>query len=97
MIGIATFWIGFRHLDSSIAFGQSVLPGRLPGCPCAEGDNCTHVRTRRDPRHPRVPYQTDYFFASPKLASSLRQCEVLASDEWFSISDHAPIVADFEF
>lgn len=71
-------------------------PGRLPGCPCAEGDNCAHVRTRRDHRHPSVPYQTDYLFASPKLASGLRQCEVLASDEWFSISDHAPIVADFE-
>ena len=25
-----------------------------------------------------------------------RLCEVLASDEWFAISDHPPIVADFQ-
>jgi hypothetical protein len=25
----------------------------------------------------------------------LTACEVLATDEWFGISDHAPIVADF--
>jgi exonuclease III len=71
-------------------------PGRLPGCPCAEGDRCEHVRTRRDPRRPDVPYQTDYLFASRDLASRLQSCVVLASDEWFSLSDHAPIVADFE-
>jgi hypothetical protein len=70
-------------------------PGRLAGCPCLEGDDCAHVRTRRDVRHPSVPYQTDYLFASAKLASRLESCEVLASEEWFSISDHAPILADF--
>jgi hypothetical protein len=71
-------------------------PGRLTDCPCAEGDECGHVRTRRDPRYPSVPYQTDYLFASPRLASRLVSCEALASDEWFAISDHAPIVALFE-
>ena len=60
---------------------------------CLQGDDCAHVRTRRDPKHPDVPYQTDYLFASPKLAS-LVSCEVLASDRWFAISDHALIVAD---
>jgi exonuclease III len=71
-------------------------PGRLNGCLCLEGNDCAHVRTRKDPKHPDVPYQTDYLFASPKLASALVSCEVLASDEWFAISDHAPIVADFQ-
>ena len=71
-------------------------PGRLEGCLCVEGDDCAHVRTRRDSHWPEVPYQTDYLFASPKLASALISCEVLATDEWFAISDHAPIVADFQ-
>ena len=70
--------------------------GRLAGCPCIDGDDCAHVRTRRDPRRPAVPYQTDYLFASPRLAATLISCEVLASDDWFAISDHAPIVAVFE-
>jgi exonuclease III len=42
-----------------------------------------------------VRYQTDYLFASPKLASALVSCEVRATQEWFEISDHAPIVAEF--
>ena len=71
-------------------------PGRLEGCKCLEGDACMHVRTRRDPRRPAIPYQTDYLFVSAKMAKTLRSCEVLASDEWFELSDHAPIVAEFD-
>jgi hypothetical protein len=71
-------------------------PGRLQGCPCTEGQACTHVRTRRDSRYPDVPYQTDYLFASPRAGFTLASCQVLASEEWFAISDHAPIVADFQ-
>ena len=71
-------------------------PGRLEGCRCLEGDDCAHVRTRTDRQHPSIPYQTDYLFASAGLASRLTYCEALASDERFAMSDHAPIVADFE-
>jgi endonuclease/exonuclease/phosphatase family metal-dependent hydrolase len=70
--------------------------GRLTGCPCIEGENCSHVRTRRDAKRPSVPYQTDYLFASQKLAARLVSCASLATDEWFAISDHAPILAEFE-
>jgi hypothetical protein len=88
-------------LDRIAAFGlidcirAKRSAGRLIGCPCADGDRCAHVRTRRDGRRPDVPYQTDYLFASPKLVADLISCEVIATDEWFAISDHAPIVADF--
>jgi hypothetical protein len=71
-------------------------PGRLEGCPCTLGDDCTHTRTRRDSRRPDVPYQTDYLWASADLAERLVSCEALSQDEWFAISDHAPIVADFD-
>jgi endonuclease/exonuclease/phosphatase family metal-dependent hydrolase len=71
-------------------------PGRLEGCTCTFGDACTHTRTRLDPRRPNVPYQNDYLWASKKLAARLVSCTALATDEWFSISDHAPIVAEFD-
>jgi len=71
-------------------------PGRLVGCQCVEGENCSHVRTRRDRRYPKIPYQTDYLFASPRLAAGLVSCEALATDEWFAFSDHAPILAVFQ-
>lgn len=70
-------------------------PGRLAGCPCLAGDSCTHVRTQRRAQQPAVPFQTDYLFASAKVGGALVSCEVLANDEWFAFSDHAPIVADF--
>jgi endonuclease/exonuclease/phosphatase family metal-dependent hydrolase len=70
--------------------------GRLDGCPCTFGDDCTHTRTRLDSRWPNVPYQTDYLWASASLAKRLRSCTALATDEWFAISDHAPIIAEFE-
>ena len=70
--------------------------GPLEGCPCTFGPNCRHARTRRDPRRPSIPYQTDYLFASRALAERLTKCEVFADDDWFALSDHAPIVATFE-
>jgi exonuclease III len=85
----------FEALGLVDCLKQTRASGRLANCPCVD-DDCTHVRTRRDHRHPTVPYQTDYLFASERLASGLVSCEALASDEWFSVSDHAPIVAVFE-
>jgi len=70
--------------------------GRLEGCLCTHGDDCTHTRTRLDPRRPHVAYQTDYLWASRLLAKRLRSCTALATDEWFAISDHAPILAEFD-
>ena len=70
--------------------------GRLQDCHCTDGDACEHVRTRKDSHYPGVPYQTDYLFASKRMAACLVSCEALATEEWFAISDHAPIVADFQ-
>ncbi len=72
------------------------IPGPLEGCPCGKGDACTHVWTRRTPSNPDLPGQIDYLFATPNMAECLVSCTALATDEWFAISDHAPIVADFE-
>ena len=96
MIGTVVSWIEIAALGLVDCLRAKRAPGRLEGCRCLEGDDCTHVRTRTDRRYPSIPYQTDYLFASAGLASRLTYCEALASDERFAISDHAPIVADFD-
>jgi exonuclease III len=50
-------------------------------------------------RHHRIgiPWQTDYLFASAALLPNLISCEVLNSSEIDLLSDHSPIVAEFEF
>jgi endonuclease/exonuclease/phosphatase family metal-dependent hydrolase len=85
----------FRVLGLVDCLAAKRKPGRLDGCTCQFGDDCNHTRTRRDPRHLSIPYQTDYLFASKALADRLASCESLATDEWFALSDHAPIVANF--
>lgn len=70
--------------------------GALKDCRCADGDDCTHTWTRLDPRHPMIPYQMDYLFASPALVERLVGCEALSPLEWSRYSDHGPIVATFE-
>jgi hypothetical protein len=67
-----------------------------PNCPCGLGHGCTHTWTKLDSKHPTVPYQDDYLFASPALAERLVSCEALAHDVWPSPSDHYPAVATFE-
>lgn len=109
-LNVGTQWIGrdkrFNARDNIVlkrieAYGfvdclrATRTPGRLSGCRCDDGEDCTHVQTRRDARFPNVPFQTDYLYASKLLAARLRECRVLATPEIFDISDHAPIVADF--
>lgn len=69
--------------------------GRLVGCPCSLGEECRHSWTRRDPRHPETAYQMDYLFASPALAERLERCVALSPLEWYTRSDHSPILAAF--
>lgn len=74
---------------------QTRPPGRLENCPCSFGEECTHTRTRVDPRYPHIPYQMDYLFASRALAKRLTSCQALDSPSWRKRSDHFPIVATF--
>jgi hypothetical protein len=41
------------------------------------------------------PFQDDWVFASPSLICT--RCEPLDTDEAWGLSDHCPVVADFEF
>lgn len=94
-----------RHrsvLERIRAFGlvdclEAMRPhGSLDGCRCGRVDECRHTWTKFDPARPTVAYQDDYLFASPSLADRLVTCEAYDPREWASISDHAPIVAEFD-
>jgi hypothetical protein len=70
----------------------------LVNCPCGGGDDCQHVRTLRFRRNPNsVPWQNDYIFASRNLASRLRDCRTLDTEDIWAESDHCILLATFEF
>jgi exonuclease III len=69
---------------------------RLRGCPCGASD-CAHVQTHRAKRS-RVPWQFDYLYATRPLAERVTLCRALnggEADPW-ALSDHCPVVADFD-
>ncbi len=69
--------------------------GPLVGCRCSD-EACRHVRTRRDNKHPDEPWQNDYIFVSPAMSERLTSATVVATEETFEMSDHAPIIVEFE-
>lgn len=69
--------------------------GPLAGCPC-DDDPCRHVQTQ-DHARSKVPWQNDYLFATKRLATQLRGCEVICpQDEEGVLSDHRVVVARFD-
>lgn len=96
-----------RHSESTldritIAYGLVNLTAglrpptdRLDGCPCRDRI-CGHIRTRRSSNSP-VPWQTDYLFASPKLAARIVRMRCPTDeDPAYAFSDHAPVIAELE-
>ncbi|MGE0039594.1 MAG: endonuclease/exonuclease/phosphatase family protein [Vicinamibacterales bacterium] len=70
---------------------------RLATCTCGLGDGCTHVQTfRSNNEADSEPIQLDYAYMSAALVPVLRRCEVVHSDEAWALSDHCPIVLDFD-
>lgn len=43
-----------------------------------------------------VPYHCDGIFVPQSWASRLHSCEVHSNEEWDKLSDHNPVVAEFE-
>jgi exonuclease III len=69
---------------------------RLENCPCAEGAACAHVQTHRHARS-ESPWQDDYLFASERqLMTRLQSCRVVADESVWALSDHCPVIAEFE-
>ena len=108
-LNTSTQWPKGRDLDGDVALLDRISAygltdclatrrptGRLADCRCTL-DECTHTMTRHDPGHPGL--QVDYLFASSALVADnrLTKCEALPKSEWLEFSDHAPIVATFEY
>jgi exonuclease III len=67
----------------------------LADCPC-RAPSCRHIRTQRHVRKPHVPWQTDYIFASERLATKLAACYAHDVDAAWALSDHCPVIAEFD-
>lgn len=68
---------------------------RLEGCSCAD-DPCRHVQTHRH-NLSKVPWQLDYLFASQKqLGTKLAGCALVDTADAWALSDHCPVVAEFD-
>jgi exonuclease III len=68
----------------------------LGGCPCADRDACSHVQTHRHPKS-QVPWQLDYLFASERqLMGKLKSCRAVDDGRAWELSDHCPVVAEFD-
>jgi endonuclease/exonuclease/phosphatase family metal-dependent hydrolase len=66
----------------------------LPGCPCGDA-SCRHVQTHRHLRSSK-PWQNDYVFASDRLATKLTACYAHDVDAAWALSDHCPVIAEFD-
>lgn len=73
------------------AFGEA---RHLPHCPCGEVV-CRHTRTQRK-RGLDVPYNNDYILASTAMAKRLTACYALDEAAAWTLSDHCPVIADFD-
>jgi len=68
----------------------------LINCWQTANPNLPLPQTLRWDRERTAPYHCDGIFVSQSWASRLKSCEVLSGDGWDSISDHNPVVAEFE-
>ncbi len=55
------------------------------------------AQTLRWSRDPSIAYHIDGLFVPLNWLSRLRACHVVTGDDWLSLSDHNPIIAEFDF
>jgi len=55
------------------------------------------VQTHRHKSDPKFPWQNDYLHASKKLTTKLISCKVLDNEVVRRLSDHNPVIAEFDF
>lgn len=55
------------------------------------------AQTLRWSRDPSIAYHIDGLFVPVDWLSHLRGCHVLSDDDWPSLSDHNPVIAEFDF
>ena len=76
-------------------FRPSTEP-RLDRCPCPD-DACRHVNTFLNQSRPESrPHQLDFFLATEALRDRMTACWADPDPDWFTHSDHRPILARFD-
>jgi exonuclease III len=62
---------------------------------CSKKFNTERVQTLRH-KHSNFPWQNDYLFAGKKLYDACISSEVIDDTDLYEISDHNPIIAEFD-
>lgn len=84
-------------LVECLANGVPVDRGPLAGCMCGPAPDCRHVKTyRHENSIDGKPWQNEYVFATKPLADALISCAPVDDGQAWALSDHCPVVAEFE-
>jgi len=68
----------------------------LISCWQAANPNRPLAQTLRWTGNPTAPYHCDGIFVPRSWLSRLKSCRVVRGSRWFQLSDHNPVVADFD-
>ncbi len=102
--GDFNFTVGIRHEHEELKNHQQELrllnriqrEFGLINCWQAANPNCFLPQTLRWSGNKTIPYHCDGIFVPATWYPYLRSCDVLASKDWELLSDHNPVVANFE-
>jgi len=95
---------GYRTIDNGIRFlrGERDLLDRLTNdfglAPCwqAANPNRALAQTLRWSGNPSTPYHCDGIFVPRTWLPRLKSCRVVRGSHWTKLSDHNPVVAEFQ-
>ncbi len=88
---------GALGMVDCLAAGVASDRGPLAGCACGPAPECRHVRTYRHDDQPNGhPGQIDVIFATRALVKSMVTCVAVDDEQAWKLSDHYPVVAEFE-
>ncbi len=111
-LNISTQWLEPARVRQSVAAAFSRIAAfglvdcvartrggrpQLAGCPCGDGDMCSHVQTFRNKTgSDAATTQLDYVFASESMIDAVVRCDVVQTDAAWGLSDHCPIVLEID-
>jgi endonuclease/exonuclease/phosphatase family metal-dependent hydrolase len=95
--GAAAVFARLRARGLTDCLGRTFTGGPpRAGCTCPEPDTCSHVQTfRLRNRVDSRPTQMDYAFASQPMIARLARSRVVDDDEAWTLSDHCPVIPEF--
>lgn len=84
-------------LSDCIAVGVPTDRGPLANCMCGPAPDCQHVQTyRHDNKPDGKPWQNEHMFATKPFVDALIACAPVDDDAGWTLSDHCPVIAEFD-